>query len=140
MCLGFAVLDAAYIWAAGLLGYPDALRQYPEVAALVVAANMSIPMAAWMRYRGMSWRPIGEMSAAMFVEAVVLIGAYWLGLIAGRDVFLWEHGLMMPFMIAPMLFRLELYTGMLPTARTQSTITSLTTSGEQPELPAYPAR
>jgi hypothetical protein len=111
MCLGFAVLDAAYIWAAGLLGYPDALRQYPEVAALVVAANMSIPMAAWMRYRGMSWRPIGEMSAAMFVEAVVLIGAYWLGLIAGRDVFLWEHGLMMPFMIAPMLFRLELYTG-----------------------------
>jgi hypothetical protein len=48
--------------------------QFPEFTALVIAFNMSLPMAAWTRFRGMEWRPIAEMSGAMFALAIVLIG------------------------------------------------------------------
>jgi hypothetical protein len=51
------------------------------------------------------------MSGAMFVEAFVLIGVFWLGLIPASTLFGAQHGLMVPAMIIPMLFRLDLYTG-----------------------------
>jgi hypothetical protein len=48
----------------------------------------------------------------MLIEAIVLIGAFWLGLIpAGKSLVGWQHALMMPAMIIAMLFRLDRYTG-----------------------------
>lgn len=38
------------------------LRQIPDMSAFVMAFNMAVPMAAWMRHRGMEWSPIAEMS------------------------------------------------------------------------------
>ena len=75
MCAGFAVGDAVYFRAAGLLGYDRPFAQLPELSVLIVAFTMTAPMVVWMRFRHMAWRPIGEMSAAMLVEAVVLIAA-----------------------------------------------------------------
>jgi len=40
--------------------------------------------------------------------ALLILG--WLSLLPRGDLALWEHGLMMPAMLAPMLFRLDLYT------------------------------
>ena len=75
MCVGVAVLDLPFLALAGLAGYSDPITELPELAAVIVAFNMSAPMAVWMRLRHHDWRCIREMSAAMFVEAVVLIAA-----------------------------------------------------------------
>jgi hypothetical protein len=110
MCVGFALLNPLFYGVARLIGISDPLGQIPELSALVVAFNMSVPMAAWMRHRGMEWGPISEMSGAMFVEAIVLIGVAWLGVFPRSAVVLWQHGLMMPAMLIPMLYRRNLYT------------------------------
>jgi hypothetical protein len=117
MCIGLAVLDVAYVWAAGQLGYTNPFVRFPELSAVVVTFNMSAPMAAWMWFRGMDWRSIGEMTAAMVAEAILLLGAYWLGVLVNAEVngtstlFVWQHLLMMPAMLVPMLLRLDMYTG-----------------------------
>lgn len=111
MCIGFAVGDLAYFWAAGRFGYSDPFRELPELSVLVVTFTMTAPMAAWMLFRGMQRRPIAEMSAAMPVLAFVLLALGWLAIAPRADLALLEHGLMMPVMLIPMFFRLDLYTG-----------------------------
>jgi hypothetical protein len=112
MCIGIAVLDVPFFGAARLLGAADPIRQLPELTALVVAFNMSLPMAAWMRYRMRhDRRCIAEMAGAMLVEALLVIAAAWLGLIARERVVPVQHALMLPAMLVPMLYRLDLYTG-----------------------------
>jgi hypothetical protein len=68
-------------------------------------------MAAWMLLRGMPRRPTAEMSAAMPILAIVLLGFGWLALVPRADLALLEHGLMLPVMLIPGFFRLDLYTG-----------------------------
>ncbi len=111
MFVGMAVGGVLALWAAKMIGYSDPLRQIPEVSALVMAFNMAAPMAAWMRYRGMQWGPISEMSGVMFLEVILLICVAWLGLFPESRLVLWQHVLMIPAMIVPMLYRRDLYTG-----------------------------
>jgi hypothetical protein len=116
MCIGAAVLGVLYTWVAGLIGVANPYVQFPELSALVLAFNMTAPMVAWMRFRGMAWVPIAEMAGAMGVEAVAIVVLYWVGVLAIEPVgglstlWLWQHGLMMPAMLVPMLLRLEFYT------------------------------
>jgi hypothetical protein len=56
-------------------------------------------------------RENAEMSAVMPVLAVVLLVLAWLAILPKSDLALLEHGLMMPAMLVPMLFRLDVYTG-----------------------------
>jgi hypothetical protein len=51
------------------------------------------------------------MSAVMPVLAIVLLALGWLAIVPKSDLALLEHGLMMPAMLIPMFFRLDLYTG-----------------------------
>jgi hypothetical protein len=111
MCIGFAVGDLVYFWAAGLFGYSEPFSELPVLSVLVVTFSMTAPMTAWMLYRGMPPRATAEMSAAMPVLAIVLLAFGWLGLVPMSDLALLEHGLMMPVMLIPMFFRLDLYTG-----------------------------
>jgi hypothetical protein len=111
MCVGFAVGDLVYFWAAGLFGYSEPFSQLPALSVLVVTFSMTAPMTAWMLFRGMPRWPIVEMSAAMPVLAIVLLAFGWLAIVPGGDLALLEHGLMMPVMLIPMLSRLDLYTG-----------------------------
>ena len=111
MCIGFALGDLAYFWAAGLLGYSEPFRQLPELSLAVVTFNMTAPMAAWMLFRGMPRRATTEMSAAMPILAIVLLAFGWLAIVPKGDLALLEHGLMMPVMLVPMVVRLGLYTG-----------------------------
>jgi hypothetical protein len=113
MCIGFAVGDAIYFGIASLLGYSDPFTELPVLSLAVVTFNMTAPMAAWMRFRGMPRPAIAEMSAAMVVLAVVLLCLGWLGLVSMSTLPLLAHGLMMPAMLVPMLLRLDLYTGRL---------------------------
>ena len=75
MCVGGGLLNAL-IFVAGpaLVGYPDLREETPALALLVIALNYLAPMVVWMRFRGMPWRPILEMSGAVVALAVVFIG------------------------------------------------------------------
>jgi hypothetical protein len=110
MCIGFAIGDLIYFWAAGKFGYSHPFKDLPDLSVLVVTFTMTAPMVAWMGYRGMARRPIFEMAAVMPVIGAALLILGWLSLLPRGDLALWEHGLMMPAMLVPMLFRLELYT------------------------------
>jgi hypothetical protein len=111
MCIGWAVGDLVYLALAEPLGSSEPFRDWPELSLLVVTFNMTAPMVAWMRFRGMAWRPTAEMAAGMVVLALLILAAGWLGVVA-MDTLPWlAHGLMMPAMLVPMLLRLDLYTG-----------------------------
>jgi hypothetical protein len=111
MCVGFAVGDLIYFWAAGLFGYSEPFRQLPELSVMVVTFTMTAPMVAWMLFRGMPRRETTEMAAVMPILAIVLLALGWLTILPKGDLALLEHGLMMPAMLVPMFFRLDLYTG-----------------------------
>jgi hypothetical protein len=85
MCAGAIVLSVLFFGAAGLLGYRNLPDTAPELAVLVIAVNLSLPMAIWMRYRGMAWQPTLEMSGSTMVFGLVLIAACWLDLVPRRD-------------------------------------------------------
>lgn len=111
MCIGFAVGDLVYFWAAQRFGYSEPFTELPEVSVLVVTVTMTAPMTAWMLFRGMPRRATVEMSAVMPVLAIALLTLGWLTIVSRSDLALLEHGLMMPAMLVPMFFRLDLYTG-----------------------------
>jgi hypothetical protein len=110
MCVGFAIGDLIYFWAAGKFGYSEPFKELPELSLVVVTFTMTAPMVAWMVYRGMPRRPIAEMAAVMPVLGAGLLVFGWLSVVPMGDLALWEHGLMMPAMLVPMFLRLDLYT------------------------------
>jgi hypothetical protein len=59
--------------------WDEALVRYPAQSLLVVAAGMTVPMMAWMRYRGHSWHNCAEMAAAMVVPVIPLLCLVWFG-------------------------------------------------------------
>lgn len=89
------------LWSLALPG----LSAYPAADVLVMATNMSVGMALWMRIRRHSWPRIAEMSAAMYVPFVVLLVPYWLGAISAGVLMMGGHLLMLPAMLAAMLWR-----------------------------------
>jgi hypothetical protein len=110
MCIGIAVLDVPFVAAAKAAGVSDPVTELPELSALVVAFNMSLPMALWMRLRHHPTRCILEMSVAMFIEAAALIAIAGVGLLPRDSLVAWQHSLMVPAMVVAMLLRLDMYT------------------------------
>jgi hypothetical protein len=82
-----------------------ALTARADVGVMVMATNMSIGMAASMRFRGHSWRGIAEMSASMYLPFVVLLVPFWAGAISGDALMTWGHLLMLPAMALVMVLR-----------------------------------
>jgi hypothetical protein len=82
----------------------------PEVSALAMAVAMTAPMVAWMRIRKHAWRLNAEMAGAMIVPTVLLIGGSRLGLLPPTSIMLGTHILMVPAMLAIMLYRWRDYT------------------------------
>jgi hypothetical protein len=111
MCAGAAALSLLFFGAASLLGYTDLLRTAPELVVLVIALNLSVPMLAWMRYRGMAWQPTLEMAGSSMVVGLALIAAYWMDLIARTSLVEVQTSLACPVMLAVMLARFRLYSG-----------------------------
>jgi hypothetical protein len=111
MCVGFAVGDLVYFWAARQFGYSHPFTELPELSVLVVTLTMTAPMTAWMLFRRMPRRPVAEMTAVMPILAAGLLVLGALAILPRDDLALLEHGLMMPAMLVPMLLRLGLYTG-----------------------------
>src|SRR3954453_19460579 len=53
---------------------------------LARALQMTVPMVAWMRFRGQRWRPGGEMAAAMLLPTFASIGLDAAGLVGDAGV------------------------------------------------------
>jgi hypothetical protein len=111
MCIGGIPLIVLFFVGAAKIGYPDLLEQSPELSVLVVGFILSLPMTAWMRYRGHEWRPTLEMASTTIILAILLVGLGWLGILARDSLFEWLTRFACPAMLIPMLFRLDLYTG-----------------------------
>jgi hypothetical protein len=103
MIIGMAALGALESWL--LAGAHLAVLERPDVEALVMATNMTVPMAAWMRFRGHAWPPVLEMSVAMYLPFIVLFVPLWLGMISGSTLMATGHVLMLFAMAAAMLLR-----------------------------------
>lgn len=105
MVAGMMVLGPmwTFLWP-GLAGLPD-------VHAIVMATNMTVGMALWMRISGYIWVNIVEMSAAMYMPFLILLMPYWVGMISGEALMTAGHILMVPLMLVAMLWRRCDYSG-----------------------------
>jgi hypothetical protein len=84
-------------------------------AALMIstmALTMTVPMVAWMRFRGHGWAPCADMTAAMVVPTLGVLIPLWSGLLTDvGTLLLIEHVVMLPSMLVAMLLRRDEYTG-----------------------------
>ena len=112
MMLGMCVLGAAFGELHTLLfgsGYADAWRDHVGLAAFAMAFNMTVPMVLWMRYRGHSWERGAEMAVAMNLPLLPAFMLYGFDFIPSQGVLGIQMILMVPAMLAAMLYRKEEY-------------------------------
>lgn len=103
MLLGMVALEPLWSWT-----WPG-LDADTTAQALVMATNMSIGMAVWMRIRGHGLPAIAEMSAAMYLSFLVLLPFHWAGALSGMAFMTVGHALMVPAMLVAMLRRRREY-------------------------------
>ena len=103
MVVGMIVLGP--VWAFAWPGLSDVMT----AQVLVMATNMSLGMALWMKIRRHGWASIIEMSAAMYVPFLVLLPFYWAGVMTGMTLMGAGHVLMLPAMLIAMLRRRQEY-------------------------------
>lgn len=109
MLVGMAVLGAVVRVSFAALGHSGFLLDHVGLRAPLMAANMTIGMAVWMRHRGHGGKAIAEMGGAMLVPLVVLIGPFWAGLLSGGALLGSMHVLMLPAMVLAMQHRRDEY-------------------------------
>ena len=109
MLLGMVMLDVLIGAILVPLGLASLLGS-PEVSALAMAVAMTVPMVAWMRLRKHAWRLNAEMAGAMIVPTVLLIAVCSIGLLPRTSLMMGTHLLMLPAMLAVMLYRWRDYT------------------------------
>jgi hypothetical protein len=82
---GMIASGAILLRAVGLTSWDKVTVQYPSQALLVMAAGMSVPMVAWMLYRGMGWKSSFEMAAAMVLPVLPFLSLVWLDVTDGAQ-------------------------------------------------------
>jgi hypothetical protein len=113
MFLGMAILGLPAGWALSAAGSSwSALNDdAPALMFLAMATTMTVPMVAWMRYRGHGWRANAEMSASMFLPTFAVIAMLGARVVTDIGVLLVvEHVAMLLSMLAAMLLRSDEYT------------------------------
>jgi flagellar biosynthetic protein FliP len=104
MMIGMAGLGAA----SPVVDLPDDTA----VRLVEMAVWMTVPMVAWMRFRGHGRRACTEMAAAMLLLAAGALALLGTGALTDGDALVMiEHTVMFPAMLAVMLLRRDEYTG-----------------------------
>jgi hypothetical protein len=109
MAVGMIALAPLWSWLFAQAGLTQ-LFSRPDLSCLVMATDMTIVMAVWMRVRGHGWAPIAEMGAAMYLPFLVLFVPLWTGLISAHTLMVAGHLLMLVAMAVAMLLRPDEYT------------------------------
>jgi flagellar biosynthetic protein FliP len=104
MLVSMAVLGAAVSAIFAAAGHASLLH-YSALRGLLMTAYMVVGMTSWMRYRRHPWARVAEMSAAMTVPYVVLVGPFLIGAIGTATFLAAMHVLMLPSMYVAMALR-----------------------------------
>jgi hypothetical protein len=109
--MGVLSLPAGWVMRAAGTSWSQLHTDAPALALLVMAVIMTVPMVAWMRFRGHGWRANTEMSASMFLPTFAVIGLLGADLVSDIGVLMVaEHVAMLLSMLAAMLLRPAEYT------------------------------
>jgi hypothetical protein len=82
----------------------------PALMLLWMAFAMTVPMVAWMRYRGHAWQPSMDMAASMFIPTFAVLSLLAIGLVEdSASLLAIEHAVMLPAMLIAMLLRRDEY-------------------------------
>lgn len=83
----------------------------PAAMLLGMGITMTVPMVAWMRYRGHGWGASNEMAASMMIPTFGVVALLAAGLVVETGTLLAiQHVVMFPAMLAVMFLRVEEYT------------------------------
>ncbi|MEQ4204356.1 hypothetical protein [Actinopolymorpha sp. B9G3] len=107
MLVGMVALGRLESLLASAVGRPHALDG-TTVSALLMAANMTVVVAAWMCLRGHHLRLIGEMVAGMNVGFLAMV-PLWIGATSHHTLMMAGHELMFLGMLVVMLARRQHY-------------------------------
>ncbi len=113
MFAGMVVLGVPAGWALTAFGSSSTqlTNDAPALMLLGMAATMTVPMVAWMRYRGHGRRANAEMAASMILPTLAAIGLLAAGVMTDiGTLVVVEHIAMLLGMLAAMLLRLDEYT------------------------------
>jgi hypothetical protein len=113
MLLGMAVLWMPAKLALGGVGMSSQeLHDSAAAMLLVMATTMTVPMVAWMRFRGHGWPLSLEMAASMYLPTFAALALLSAGLVEDLGVLMTlEHVAMLLSMLAAMLLRRDEYSG-----------------------------
>jgi hypothetical protein len=114
MFLGMLVLGVPGELALQALGSStSALRaDAPALVFIGMAVTMTVPMVAWMRYRGHGWRSSNEMALSMFIPTFAAIALMETAVVDDFGTLMTlEHIAMFAAMLIAMLLRFDEYTG-----------------------------
>ena len=106
---GMVVLGPAESMLLNPIGWAEVVASF-EAATLVMATNMTVAAAAWMRFRGHGWAAIAEMAVAMYAPFLVLFPPLRLGVLSASGLMSLGHVLMLFTIAAAMLRRRDQYT------------------------------
>jgi hypothetical protein len=108
MMAGMVVLGVALATLGEPPGYANLFVRYG-----LMGVSMSVPMVAWMRYRGHSWSDGGEMTAAMLVPMLAPVAPVEMGVavpgLSEGSLMVVSHVAMIGGMVALMAYRFERY-------------------------------
>jgi len=100
----FALLESPFF------SFGDLLSDAPAAGLGVMSLNMTVPMVAWMRFRGHGWAASAEMAASMIVPTLLALALLAAGVVTdGHDLMGIQHTLMFPAMLGVMLLRRDEY-------------------------------
>jgi hypothetical protein len=106
---GMVVLGPVESMLLNPIGWAEVVANF-EAATLVMATNMTVAAAAWMRFRRHGWAAIAEMAVAMYAPFVVLFPPLWLGVLSATGLMVLGHVLMLLAIATAMLRRRHQYT------------------------------
>ena len=110
MFIGMFALSKPADWLFSALGASTS-SQHPAMMLFSMGVTMTVPMIAWMRFRGHAWRPTNEMAASMLIPTVAAMALAATGVMHGGPLMGIEHVAMLAGMLVAMLLRREEYSG-----------------------------
>jgi hypothetical protein len=108
MVVSMVVFGAAVSGVFALLGHGNLLH-YAALRGLLMSVYMVVGMSLWMRHRRHGWASVLEMSAAMIVPYLLLVGPFEAGILTKGTFLSAMHVLMLPCMYLAMVRRREEY-------------------------------
>jgi flagellar biosynthetic protein FliP len=108
MVLGMVVLGGA-----GALAFTAADSSLSDQSGGLQVAMMGVymtgPMVAWMAYRGHTVAQNAEMAASMVIPTIIAATLAWVGTLGDHPALLVQHAVMLPAMLAVMVWRYDEY-------------------------------